>query len=76
MKTALNLQGSTCWVIGRRVRIASNEYEYVGQPFIVFPTEEAARAAAKMIEDVSGESVMVVEAALYQEPKAGQEDGK
>jgi hypothetical protein len=68
-KTKIDLQGSTCWIIGRKCRIEANGHEYPGQPFIVFETEEAANYAAKMIEDVGGDSVMIVEGALYSEPR-------
>lgn len=69
MKTTIDLQGSECWIIGRLCRIEANGHEYPGQPFIVFPTEEAAELAAQMITEVGGGPVMIVKAAHYSEPR-------
>lgn len=53
---------SLCWVIGKRARIESNGHEYIAEPFIVFQTEAEADAACDMVQKVSGERPMKVEA--------------
>lgn len=59
---------SVCYIVGRKCRIEANGHEYIGEPFIVFPTEDDARTAADMISKVSGSEPMVVEAAFYEAP--------
>jgi hypothetical protein len=58
---------STCYIMGRKAVIASNGHEYIAEPFIVFPTKEAAEEAADMVFRVSGERPMIVEAAAYKD---------
>lgn len=60
---------SSCWILGRKATIAPNGHEYIAEPFIAFYTEKAADEAADMIERVSGERPMKVEASLYSNPQ-------
>lgn len=56
---------STCWIIGRKATIAANGHEYITGPFIVFDSEAEADSACDMVERVSGERPMKVDAAQY-----------
>lgn len=56
---------STCWIIGKKVKIESNGHEYLAEPFIVFESEEQAVAACDMVEKVSRERPGITEAAFY-----------
>jgi hypothetical protein len=56
---------ASCWIIGKKARIAANGHEYVAEPFIVFAREDEADAACDMVERVSGERPMKAEGSLY-----------
>jgi hypothetical protein len=54
---------STIWLIGRKVTLATNGHEYIGEPFIAFASEAEAIEACDMVEHVSGERPMMTTAA-------------
>lgn len=63
----------TCWVIGRKTTLATNGHSHISEPFIVFESEAEALSAADMVEKVSGERPLIVEASLWKprgSPKA------
>jgi hypothetical protein len=56
---------SKCYVIGKKAKLAANGHEYIAEPFIVFEGEGEAIGACDMVEKITGERPMQVEAALY-----------
>lgn len=58
-------QRSVCYVVGRKAVMASNNHQYIAEPYTVFLSESDAMAAADLVERVSGERPLIVEAALY-----------
>lgn len=55
---------SAIWIIGRRVALP-NGHHYAAEPYIAFETNAQAQAACDMIEKVSGERPMIMDAAFY-----------
>lgn len=56
---------TTCWIVGRKATIATNGHEYVTGPFLVFDLEHEADSACDMVQRVSGERPMKVEASKW-----------